>query len=515
MKGGRFYQVMASSVLLLSPSSPIICISKYSSSSAGLKSSFLGSSHVPLSSPFVPSGSLSTNEKLPGGLVVRSEVDVWNRLGRVFRSYARSAGKAMEDPSQLLENSVREMEKEVRKVFRTADEVESSILRLEQRESAANQESGRWRDRAKRALLVGDELMAREALSRCQDYEGVAKSLKEQRESQSMAAKKLSESARILNGKLGEAMAKKEGLQARVQAAKASRRVQELVQNLDTGGALASFERAKMKVEEAETEASAITELATDSLDDRFLQLESVKNNEEIETRMTQLKVELKEELKSVPVFESERERERENGKGILLPSWLERRASDYMNGTEVTRVTSSKNERKGQVLRNIEIEGDDETPTGFVEKGRGRVVGSEVRREGGRERASWGNQSDSYNRGAFGYKGGEEVEEGNGFFQTVPNFPWAKIVQFGVQLALATIIGPFAFLPLFGNPGFPVQRMGPPILGPMGQMGSLGQMSIPISPLRPPIGFYGRGNMGISPRGPIIVRRFGGYRRF
>mmetsp|Transcript_6598 Transcript_6598/g.22719 ORF Transcript_6598/g.22719 Transcript_6598/m.22719 type:complete len:174 (+) Transcript_6598:2776-3297(+) len=105
-----------------------------------------------------------------------------------------------------------------------------------------------------------------------------AAALRAQLASQTEVLEKLKANSQLLESKIGEAKQKKNMLKARAQSAKASQWVNDTVSGLNTGSALAAFERMEEKVMTMEAEAEAAGELAllgaNDSLEAQFAQLE-------------------------------------------------------------------------------------------------------------------------------------------------------------------------------------------------------------------------------------------------
>ena len=85
---------------------------------------------------------------------------------------------------------------------------------------------------------------------------------------------------------------RKKMLEARVRAAKASERINQVLGNVDTSGAIGAFERMEEKVMEIEAQPEAVAELAGDTLASEFASLEP---SIDVDSELAMLKAQLAE----------------------------------------------------------------------------------------------------------------------------------------------------------------------------------------------------------------------------
>ncbi|KAK7243224.1 hypothetical protein RIF29_38015 [Crotalaria pallida] len=93
----------------------------------------------------------------------------------------------------------------------------------------------------------------------------------------------------LLESKILEAKEKKDTLKARAQSAKIATIVSEMVSNISTSSALATFDKMEEKVLNMEAQADALNQLTTDNLEGKFALLENTSVDDDL--------AELKEEL--------------------------------------------------------------------------------------------------------------------------------------------------------------------------------------------------------------------------
>lgn len=427
-----------------------------------------------------------------GGGALAAQMGIFDRLARVAKSYAGAVTGAMEDPGRALDRAVQELREEGRSVARTLDQVRDTLRQLEGRQQATEKQSGQWEQRARRALSRGDEGMAREALARSRDYRATSEALAAQVSEQQQVVLKLQASERLLEGKVSEAISKRDSLQARAQAAKATRRVQELVQGLDTGNAVASYERARSQVELVEAEADAAAMLASESLEAKLGSLAAAAPGgaagaappRGLDAELAALKADVEKRGAGPAVMEMEMEEERADS----APAWLNPRRGIFDSADIVKSRGGEDSGRRqsGPRVREVEVLGDEED-------------GPRVRSGGD----TW--QEQDYEGPAFGQ------QEAAG-----PFGGWRAVAALAFQVALGVLTlglgqgllgGAVPRGPVLMPPGGAIvaRRPAPFVLGPFGP--------VPVSPYRVPRGLYGGPMTGLGPRGPVVILR--GPRRF
>lgn len=202
------------------------------------------------------------------------QMNIFERVGRVFRSYVNAAITAAEDPEKMLEQSVQDLQNDLVKMRQASAQVMASTKQLEKRAEAAETSSQEWYKRAKLAVDKGEDELAKEALKRRKTFEDNAQSLRSQLDQQRTVLNKLLNDTKTLESKVVEAKSKKDTLKARAQSAKASRALSDLASGVDAQSSLAAFERMEEKVMTLEAEAEAAGELSGDVISSQFAALE-------------------------------------------------------------------------------------------------------------------------------------------------------------------------------------------------------------------------------------------------
>ncbi|XP_074576890.1 membrane-associated protein VIPP1, chloroplastic-like [Curcuma longa] len=222
-----------------------------------------------------------------GSLIV--QMNLFDRLARVVKSYANSILSSMEDPEKILDQAVLEMNDDLTKMRQATAQVLASQKRLENKYKASQQASDEWYRKAQLALGRGDEDLAREALKRRKSYADSASSLKAQLDQQKTVVDNLVSNTKLLESKIQEARSKKDTLKARAQSAKTATKVSEMLGNVNTSSALAAFEKMEEKVLTMESQAEALNQLTTDDLEGKFALLESSSVDDDLATLKKEL----------------------------------------------------------------------------------------------------------------------------------------------------------------------------------------------------------------------------------
>lgn len=212
---------------------------------------------------------------------------ILDRVSTLVRANVNDMIDRAEDPEKVIKQLLADMNNQLLQVktqvaAAIADE-KSLYKRYEENQQKANE----WQRKAELAVERGQDDLAKEALSRRNAFASTATGFKEQYQEQSRQVAVLKDALRQLEAKITEADTKKDLLIARSRRAKAETQIRTTLSGLDNSGSLASFERMEQKVNQQEARASALAELDTDSLDERFALLET---ETEVDRQLAEMK---------------------------------------------------------------------------------------------------------------------------------------------------------------------------------------------------------------------------------
>lgn len=196
------------------------------------------------------------------------------RLWRIIKANLNSLLQKTEDPEKILEQAVSDMQEDLVKLRQAVAQAIASQKRTERQANQAKNTAEEWKKRAQLALEKGNEELAREALTRRQNYQQTADTLGEQLDQQNQVIDKLKADMRKLESKISEAKNKKDMYIARARSAEATQRVSEFMQGVNTGSSLSAFEQMEERVTEMEATAEASSEMGQDDIEQQFASLE-------------------------------------------------------------------------------------------------------------------------------------------------------------------------------------------------------------------------------------------------
>ncbi len=210
---------------------------------------------------------------------------IFARLAALIKSNLNDLISKAEDPEKMLEQVVIEMANqliEAKKQVALAIADEKKLAKQAEQEAA---KAAEWQRRAMMAIRAGDDNLAKEALQRKKEHDGLALAFKEQWAKHKKSVDQLKMALRVLNNKIEEAKRKKQLLIARNRRAKVQAKIQETMAGINNSSAFETFERMEEKVLQAEGEAEAATELAEeysgDVLAHKFQKLEQTAGADE------------------------------------------------------------------------------------------------------------------------------------------------------------------------------------------------------------------------------------------
>ncbi|MBK1720264.1 PspA/IM30 family protein [Thiocystis violacea] len=215
---------------------------------------------------------------------------LFQRISDVIAANLNDLVDRVEDPERLIKQLIREMEENVNSAREGVIDALASEKQLSKELGHQQRQAQEWHERARLALESGNEALAREALMRKKEHDGIATNLQSSCESARRTGERLKSQLRALEMKLEEARLKKGSLVARQRAAQARDRMGQVTDRFQTGLDLNhSFDRMSGKVDELEARMEARDEVYGEysELEREFLKMEV---NSEVESELASLK---------------------------------------------------------------------------------------------------------------------------------------------------------------------------------------------------------------------------------
>ena len=204
---------------------------------------------------------------------------ILDRIRTVLKSNINALISKAEDPEKMLNQLIMDMNEQLLEAKKSVAMAIADEKKLE-RQALENRTQGEdWERKAMLAVKAGKDDLAKEALTRKQEYDGYAASFQKEFESQHASVEQLKDALRQLQAKIEEASRKKNLLIARAKRAEAQKQIQQTMGSLSATSSFDTFDRMAQKVDQVEAEAEAMKELgsvsADQKLEDKFKELES------------------------------------------------------------------------------------------------------------------------------------------------------------------------------------------------------------------------------------------------
>ncbi|GCD91809.1 phage shock protein A [Nocardioides sp. LS1] len=224
------------------------------------------------------------------------------RISLIFRSKANKALDRAEDPRETLDYSYQRQLDLLSKVRRGVADVATSRKRVELQVNQLESQSAKLQDQAQKALEMGREDLAREALTRKSGVTGQITDLKAQHAQLQGEEEKLTLAQQRLQAKVESFRTRKETIKATYTAAEAQTRINEAMSGIgeEMGDVGLAIQRAEDKTAQMQARAGAIDELiASGALDDASAigrgddiarELDAMSSQADVEAELARLK---------------------------------------------------------------------------------------------------------------------------------------------------------------------------------------------------------------------------------
>ncbi len=228
-------------------------------------------------------------------------MSIMKRMGLIFRSKANKALDRAEDPRETLDYSYQRQVELLTKVRRGVADVATSRKRVELQVNQLEQQSTKLQGQAQKAIEMGREDLAREALTRKSGLTSQIGDLKAQQAQLQGEEEKLTLAQRRLQAKVESFRTRKETIKATYTAAEAQTRINEAVSGIgeEMGDVGLAIQRAEDKTAQMQARAGAIDELiASGALedvtaapgDDITRELDAMSSTSDVEAELARLK---------------------------------------------------------------------------------------------------------------------------------------------------------------------------------------------------------------------------------
>ncbi len=159
---------------------------------------------------------------------------VFNRISNMFKAKANSALDDLENPIELLDQKIRDMEESLNKAKISSAQIFGNLKNTEKAMEKSKELSKDYDEKVKLAMSKNNEELAKKALRLKLDEDKKYESLKKSYEEQSVKAKALKDNLIKLQEEIDKTRSYRDEASARLNNANASKQINEIMANVQT-----------------------------------------------------------------------------------------------------------------------------------------------------------------------------------------------------------------------------------------------------------------------------------------
>ena len=209
---------------------------------------------------------------------------IFNRMSNMIKGKVNSTLDEMENPIELLDQKIKDMEEQLSKAKLNSAQVLGNVHEIEKKKKKKKNESVDYDSKVKLALSENNEDLAKRALSKKVDADKKYESLVTTYNTSKAQADALKKNLRALEEELEKTRSYRDEAAARYSTAKASKKVNEVLANVETKTNSINIDNIERKIAREEAMANGLGELKNiDDFDSEFEQLGDVDLDAELE----------------------------------------------------------------------------------------------------------------------------------------------------------------------------------------------------------------------------------------
>ncbi|MDJ0841680.1 MAG: PspA/IM30 family protein [Acidobacteriota bacterium] len=205
-------------------------------------------------------------------------MSIFSRIFKIGQAHANKALDGMEKPEVMLDQAIRDQEKQIAEARKKIQSVIASERKQKALVMKERDNQSQWETRAQQALSAGNEELATKALVRAEEHERNAANLDPQWQGMRKDADGLKTALRKMEDELAELRRNKDIIIAQSKTAEVKKEIYEAKAKIGKNNTGDLIARMKAKAERQSYEAEAAEEMAGatgDSLESEFKSLES------------------------------------------------------------------------------------------------------------------------------------------------------------------------------------------------------------------------------------------------
>lgn len=212
---------------------------------------------------------------------------MFNRISNIFSAKANGALDGIENPIEMLDQKLRDMDESLNTAKVSSAQVLGNCKETEKKIAQLTKESGEWEVKVKLAMSKGNEDLAKKALAKKIDADKELASLETIFTEQTAKCDKLKAGLKDLQNEIEKTRRYRDEASARMSNADASKKVNEIMANVNTKSNSINIDDIERKIAKKEAMAEGLGDLKEPTLNDEFAQLEEVNLDAELEKYKT------------------------------------------------------------------------------------------------------------------------------------------------------------------------------------------------------------------------------------
>lgn len=207
---------------------------------------------------------------------------MFKRISSMFEAKVNGALDEIENPIELLDQKIRDMEESLNKAKLSSAQILGNVHENEKKMETAKKLMEDYDNKVKIAMGKGNEELAKKALQRKLEEEKKYNTLKVAYEDSCKKGEAIKQKLHDLEGEIEKTRSYRDEATARYNNAEASKKVNEILSNVDAGDNRINLDDIERKIEKKEALAEGLGDLKTPTLDDEFKKLDEVDLDEEL-----------------------------------------------------------------------------------------------------------------------------------------------------------------------------------------------------------------------------------------
>ncbi|MGG7097944.1 PspA/IM30 family protein [Clostridium sardiniense] len=208
---------------------------------------------------------------------------IFNRISNMMKAKTNSALDNMENPIELLDQKIRDMEESLNKAKISSAQIFGNLKDTQKEMEKAKSASAEYDEKVRLAMSKGNEDLAKKALQLKLDSDKKYETLKKSYDELTVKAQTLKENLIKLQDEIAKTRSYRDEAAARLNTANATKQVNEIMANVQTKSNSINLDDIERKITKEESYAEGLADLKTPSLDDEFAALEKDSLDAELE----------------------------------------------------------------------------------------------------------------------------------------------------------------------------------------------------------------------------------------